>query len=142
MCWHRKLCYFFQILDGQSPEHLFRILSSVSEAYNTGTNDKIPDFSCNHNFFIFFFPLIAIEWNNFDLKVRNSEISAAFKQSILKFLRPSSNSIFNCRSPKGIKLIKRLRLCLSHLREEKSRHNFQDSLNPICSCGDDIESTN
>ena len=49
------------------------------------------------------------------------------------------NSIFNCHSPNGIKLITRLRLGLSHLREHKFRHNFQDTLNPICSYGDDIE---
>ena len=30
---------------------------------------------------------------------------------------------------------------MSHLREHKSKHNFQDCLNPICSCGLDIEST-
>ena len=32
-------------------------------------------------------------------------------------------------------------LGLSHLREHKSKHSFQDSLNPFCSCGLDIEST-
>ena len=82
-----------------------------------------------------------IEWNNLDLKIRNSKTFSAFKKSILKFIRPSSNSFFNCRSPKGIKLITRLRLGLSHLREHKFRHNFQDTLNPICSCGDGIETT-
>ena len=35
----------------------------------------------------------------------------------------------------------RLRLDLNHLRENKFRHNFQNSLNPICSCEDDIETT-
>ena len=30
---------------------------------------------------------------------------------------------------------------MSHLREHKFKHNFQDFLNPICSCGLDIEST-
>ena len=71
----------------------------------------------------------------------NSKTFSAFKKSILKFTRPSSNSIFNCHSPKGIKLITRLRLDLSHLREHKLRHNLLDTLNPICSCGDDIETT-
>ena len=33
--WYRKLCYFFKIFKGQSPEYLFRILPSVSKAYNT-----------------------------------------------------------------------------------------------------------
>ena len=30
---------------------------------------------------------------------------------------------------------------MSHLREHKFKHNFQDCLNPICSCGLDVEST-
>ena len=34
----------------------------------------------------------------------------------------------------------RLRLGMSHLHEHKFKHNFQDCLNPICSCGLDIES--
>ena len=44
-------------------------------------------------------------------------------------------------SHKGIRLITRLRVGMSHLREHKFKHNFQDCLNPICSCGLDIEST-
>ena len=62
-------------------------------------------------------------------------------EGILKFIRPFSNLTFNCHSPKGIKLITRLRLSLSHFREHKLRHNFHDNLNPICSCGDYIETT-
>ena len=50
----------------------------------------------------------------------------------------SSNSFLNCRSPNGIKVITRLRLGKA---EHKFWHNFQDTLNPICSCGDDIETT-
>ena len=30
---------------------------------------------------------------------------------------------------------------MSHLCEHKFKQNFQDCLNPICSCGLDIEST-
>ena len=38
-------------------------------------------------------------------------------------------------------MLTRLRLGLSHLRERKFKHSFQDSLNPICSCGNDIETS-
>ena len=47
----------------------------------------------------------------------NSEIFSAFKESILKFMRPSSNSTFDCHSLNGIKLIIMLTLGISHLRE-------------------------
>ena len=59
----------------------------------------------------------------------------------MRFIRPSENSIFNCHNPTGIKLITRLRLSLSQLREHKFRHNFQDTLNPIWSCWESIENT-
>ena len=55
--------------------------------------------------------------------------------SWLAFIRPSINSTFHCHCPDGLKLITRLRLGLSHLQFHKFKHNFQDTLNPICSCG-------
>ena len=38
-------------------------------------------------------------------------------------------------------MITRLLLELSHLREHKFKYNFQNCLNPLCSCGSSIEST-
>ena len=54
---------------------------------------------------------------------------------MLSFIRPSSNSAFNCHNPKGIKFLSRLTLGLSYLREHKFKYSFQESLNPFCSCG-------
>ena len=56
-------------------------------------------------------------------------------------MRPTSNRPFNCHNPIGIKLITRLRLGLSHLKDHKFKYNFLDRLNPICCCGKDIETT-
>ena len=72
--------------------------------------------------------------------LRNSNSISVFKEKILNFIRPSPNSILDICNPKGIKLITRLRLGLSHLREHKFKHSFQDTLNPLCNCGQDIES--
>ena len=82
-----------------------------------------------------FFPSTIIEWNNLDLHLRKSESFAVFKSNILKFIWPSPNSVYNCHNPRGIYLITRLRFGLSHLREHKFKHGFQDSLNLLCSCG-------
>ena len=51
---------------------------------------------------------------------------------IANALRPSPNSIFNWHNPKRLKLLIRLRLGLSHLRDHKFKRSFQDSVNPIC----------
>ena len=65
---------------------------------------------------------------------------SVFKEKILNFIRHSPNSFFDCHNPKGIKRITRLRLGLSHLREHRLRHSFQDTINPLCDCGKDVES--
>ena len=54
-------------------------------------------------------------------------------------MRPSSNSFFDCHNPIGIKYITRIRLGLSHLRDHKFKHSFQDTLNPLCNCRNDVE---
>ena len=82
---------------------------------------------------------MVIEWNKLDQNILNSENLNIFKKKYLKFIRPSGNSVFICHNPKGIKLLTGLRLGLSHLWEHKFKHGFLESLNPICSCGQNIE---
>ena len=94
------------------------------------------------NFFKNFFHLsVIIEWNNIDPNRRNSKSISVFKEKILSFTQPSPNSVFDIRNTKAIKLITRLRISLSHLREHKLKHSFQDTLNPLWNYGQDIEST-
>ena len=124
----------------QSPQYLFNIGPTSVRPYNTRNANNIPQFKVKHNFFKnSFFPSVVIEWNKLDLNIRNSENLFIFKKKLLKFIRPSGNSVFRCHNPKGIKLLTRLRFGLSHLREHKFKHDFLDSLNPICSCDKDIE---
>ena len=85
----------------------------------------------NTTFSRFFFPSTIMGWNELDWEIKNSESIVAFKKIIISFIRPSAISTFNCHIPRGIKLLSRLRLGLSHLKE----HSFQDSLNLFCSCG-------
>ena len=78
-------------------------------------------FKIRHNFFKnCFFPSTIIEWNNLDPTLQNSKSFAEFKNSILKFIRPSPSNC-NC---KGIRLITRLCVGMSHLREQKFKHKF------------------
>ena len=79
------------------------------------------------------------EWNNLDPQIRKSESISIFKSNILKFIRPKPNNVYYCHNLKGIKLLTRLRLDLSHFREHKFKLNFQDCLNPLCPCGNEFE---
>ena len=76
-----------------------------------------------------------------DLNIRNSESLNIFKKSLLKFIHPYGSSVFNCHNLRGVKLLTTLRLGLSHLYEGKFKHGFQDTLKPICSCANDMETS-
>ena len=62
-----------------------------------------------------------------------------FKKSLLKFIRPFPNSVFDCHNCKGIKYLTRLCLRLRHLRGHKLKHSFQVTLNPFCLCSFDVK---
>ena len=51
------------------------------------------------------------------------------------------NSAFSVCDPYGVKLLKRLRLQFSHLKEHKFRHGFGDTVSPMCGCNAEIEDT-
>ena len=134
--WYWKLFNFYKIYNEKSPDYLFQLIPPQKSSYTTRNADNIPFFKFRHNFFKnSIFPSTIAEWNKLAPDLRNSGSFSAFKKSILNFIRPSPNSIFTCHNPKALKFLTRLRLGLSHLRYHKFKHNFQDSLNPLCNCG-------
>ena len=69
-----------------------------------------------------------------------------FRKKPLAFIRPVGNSMYGIYDPFGVKLINRLRLGFSHLREHKFRHTFTfsislDTVNPLCSYTLETENT-
>ena len=94
--------------------------------------------SIDHIFFVFsqhFFLILLI------IALESQQASMFLKKKLLNFIRPCANSIFNIHNPLGIKLLTRLRLGLSPLHEHKLWHCLQDTLNHLCECAVDIEST-
>ena len=72
------------------------------------------------------------------LSVFDHFVGLALKR--LNFIRTSASKVYNVNDAISIKLITRLLLDFSHLREHKFKHNFRDTLVPLCSCGIEIES--
>ena len=116
------------------------MIPKVLSTLTTRNYNHILLFNVKHEYFRnSFFPSTVIEWNKLDNNIRNLKSVNAFKNQILKLIRPSPNSTFNVHNPHEIKLLTRLRVGLSHLREHKFRHDFQDFLDPFCNCGRHIE---
>ena len=137
--WYKKLCLFFKTYKNQCPKNLFDIIPQSNCQYRTRNAQNIPHIHVKHQFLKnSYFPSTIIEWNN---NIRNSETLNIFKSKILKFIRPTANSTFGCHNSIGVKLLTGLRLGLSHLREHKFKHGFQDTLNPFCTCGKEVETT-
>ena len=50
--------------------------------------------------------------------------------------------MFNVNQPNRLIFLTHLRVGLNHLREHKFKHSFLDTVNPICTCGFDVETLN
>ena len=86
-----------------------------------------------------FLPYAMKEWNKLDPDKRSCQSYESFRKALQNFIRPSENKIFNIHDHVGTKLLTRLRLGLSHLREHKFRHNFEDTFNQLCSWSTEVE---
>ena len=71
-------------------------------------------------------PCTVNEWNNLDSFGSN---------------KTCRNSLCGSFDPFGVRLINRLRLGFSHLREHEFTQNFYDAVNPLCSCSLETENT-
>ena len=139
--WFRHLCFLYKLRSTQTPKYLYNLIPLINCIYNTHNQDQIDTYYCGTDLFKYsFFPYTVVEWNKLDVTVRNAKSLLFFKNSLSKIGKPIQNSIFKIHDPLGIKFLTRLRLGLSHLNEHRFRHNFQDCLNPLCSCSLEVES--
>ena len=138
--WLRRLCYLYKIVSTKQPTYLYDLIPP----FQRSSRDKgciYEPFCRTMSFKNSFLPYAIKEWNKLDPEIRIAEIYASFRKMLLNFIRSIGNSTYKIYDPLGIKLLTRLRLGFSHLSEHKFRHNFADSLNPLCSCSLETEST-
>ena len=141
----RRLFFFHKIIHGLLPSYLHTYHNANSEgAYLTRltTQNKIkPILARTKVFENSFFRYCIKEWSKLNDKIRNINYSDELKVTILNFIRPKGNSVFDIHDTNRIKLLSRLRLNFSHLNEHKFRHNFNDTVDPMCICGCEPETT-
>ena len=102
--------------------------------YQINSAPTVPNFR-TERFKSTFFPSCSSNWNQLDPIIQNSSSIEIFKRALLSFIRPKSANVCKIHNPRGLKLLTRLRLGLSHFREHKFRHNFNDTIDPFCLCG-------
>ena len=108
--------------------------------FNLRNQDRIPEIYCRTEVFRnSFFPFTIREWNRLAEDTKHAISFKSFRNILLKSIKPIPNGIFDACDPHGIKLLTRLRVGLSHLRDHKFRHGFDDSIDPFCPCNREIE---
>ena len=88
-----------------------------------------------------FYPSCLSEWEKLEPELRLSSSVSMFKKKILAIIRPSPKLVFGVYDPKGISILTQLRVGLSTLNYHKFKHNFRNTLNPLCPVNDGIENT-
>ena len=131
----------FKIMKNEASSYLIGFIHKRKQTFNT-RNKHLPTYNCRTDCFKYsFFPCTLNDCSNLDVSIRNSESISIFRSKLLFFIFPVQNNIFNIFDPQGLKLLTRLRLGFSHLKEHRFRHNFQECMNPVCSCSLQIEDT-
>ena len=129
-------------MNNTGPPYLYSLIPGIITTCRTRSQAGVHQyFTRTEAFKNSFFPDVIYQWNKLDITLRNSLSISIFKNSIVRMIRPKCNSVFLVHNPVGMKFLNRLRLGLSHLREHKFKHNFQDCSDPFCTCSIEVEST-
>ena len=140
--WYRRMCVFWKMVNGYAPSYLTECLPPPQFSRNPTRQDLFSIVTKNTSYFSkSFFPFCTDQWNALDPAIKNIKSISLFKKSLLSFLRPTAAYVFDVVDYSGLKLLTRLRLNLSHLNEHKFCHNFRDTVNPLCSCSLESETT-
>ena len=126
-----KIIFFYKVFKNEHPQYFFHLIPVRHSSYTSRNIHNI----CIFNLTQFFFPSTMPEWSKLDPGIRNSKSLSIFRKNISHFIWPASNSVYNCRHPNGVKFIKWLWLGLNHLRGHEFKHNFQNSIDPLCNRG-------
>ena len=88
-----------------------------------------------------FYPNCLFEWNKLDREIRLATSVAVFKTKLLSIIRPPAKSVFGIHDPIGLSYLSQIRVGLSKLNFHKFKHNFRDTVNPMCPTNDGFEDT-
>ena len=88
-----------------------------------------------------FYPNCLSEWDKLEPEIKQSSSVSIFKKKLLARIRPPPKPVYNVHDPKGLWMLTQLRVGLSKLDFHKFKHNFRETLAPLCPINDGIEDT-
>ena len=117
------------------------MLPKVTHYYQKRNSENFATYQTRTNIFKYsFFRCSVMEWNKLSSSTQNS-VYPAFRNHLVKIIRPVSNPVYNIHYNIGLKLLTRLRLGLSNLNEHRFNRNFRNCITPLISCSLNAVST-
>ena len=114
--WMKRFCLFYKVVSTKLTAFIYDTIPPVSQSQrHPNTFNSI---SCRTEYFKnSFLPYVIGEWNKLNPEIQRCGSYNIFWKSILIFIRPSASKVYIINVAIDIKLITRLRLGFSHLRE-------------------------
>ena len=142
--WTRRLTLFYKIINNFTPSYTRDPIPALYRSqYSLRRQDAVVGriVTRTEKFNSSFYPNCIQEWNTLNPEIRLAPSVAVFKKKLLSIIRPPAKSVFGIHDPLGLSYLSQLRVGLSKLNFHKFKHNFKDTLNPLCPTNDGIEDT-
>ena len=141
--WYRRLCHFYKLQRDERPLYLFHLFHKIPHERTFSYKLRRPNVfessaKSTDRFTHIYFQNCVREWNQLDQSIRNCPTISGFKLQLVRLVRATKNSIFGVHDIEGVRLLTRLRVQFSDLREHRFRHRFHCS-NPMCLCQTGVE---
>ena len=132
--WSRRLVLFYKIINNLTPDYTRNPIPQRQESnYSLRRRATIGQIRVRtERFKSTFYPNCLSEWEKLDTEIRESHSVNSFKKQLLGLIRPPSKSVYGTHDPKRLSILTQLRVGLSKLNYHKFKHNFRDTLNPLC----------
>ena len=141
--WSRRLTLFYKIINNLTPTYMKDPIPQPPQTrYSLRNQDVVGRTRARtEKFKSSFYPHCLSEWNKIDPEIRLAPSVAVFKAKLLSIIRPPAKSVFGIYDPIGLSYLSQIRVGLSKLNFHKFKHNFRDTVNPMCPMNDGIENT-
>ena len=139
----RRLVLFYKLVNDLTPDYTRYPIPQLPQAmYSFRNTDVIGQIRARTTRFkTSFYPDCLSEWNKLDSEIRLPPSLSVFKTKLSKLIRPTPKLVYGIHDPKGLAILTQLRLGLSKLNFHKFRHNFRDTVSPLCPANVRVEDT-
>ena len=141
--WSRRLTLFYKIINDLTPWYTKEPIPPLQQPnYSLRNQDVIGQIrGRTEKSLSSFYPNCISEWNRLDPEIRLTPSVGVFKTKLLSKICPSAKSVFGIHDPIGLSYLLQIRVGLSKLNIHKFKHNFRDTVNPMCPTNEGNEDT-